>query len=172
MLFWVYPGHVIAFKCDCFHLSLVTRKPVFGVCDQVRRKPVCSATETSWRLEISDIETRGIIISRQRKQKRWSDCADAQAYLRLCCSHMAKAGFVMMWLIWYAENCTASSTYRPFCKYLHRSILFASSIHRDTRQSELPLFGRGRYTCRRRSISRSRLKYIKVSGELVQNHVK
>ena len=29
------------------YLSLVTRKPVFRVCDQVRLKPVCSATETS-----------------------------------------------------------------------------------------------------------------------------
>ena len=27
--------------------SHVTRKPVFGVCDQVRLKPVCYATETS-----------------------------------------------------------------------------------------------------------------------------
>ena len=42
------------------------RKPVFGVCDQVRLKPACSVTETSWSLEISDIETRGIILSRQR----------------------------------------------------------------------------------------------------------
>ena len=30
-----------------YHMSLVTRKPVFGVCDQVRLKPACSATETS-----------------------------------------------------------------------------------------------------------------------------
>ena len=29
------------------HLSLVTRKPVFGVCDQVRLKPACLATKTS-----------------------------------------------------------------------------------------------------------------------------
>ena len=29
------------------HMSLVTRKPVFGVCDQVRRKPACSPTKTS-----------------------------------------------------------------------------------------------------------------------------
>ena len=28
-------------------MSLVTRKPVFGVCDQVRLKPACSADETS-----------------------------------------------------------------------------------------------------------------------------
>ena len=30
-----------------WYLSLVTRKPVFRVCDQVRLKPTCSATETS-----------------------------------------------------------------------------------------------------------------------------
>ena len=29
------------------HLSLVKRNSVFGVCDQVRLKPACSATETS-----------------------------------------------------------------------------------------------------------------------------
>ena len=34
--------HMIA-----LNISLVTRKPVFGICDQVRLKPVCSATETS-----------------------------------------------------------------------------------------------------------------------------
>ena len=27
------------------------------------------------------------------QQRRWSDCADAQADLRLCCSHMAKRHF-------------------------------------------------------------------------------
>ena len=36
-------------------MSLVTRKPVFWVFDQVRLKLVCAATEAS--LEISDIET-------------------------------------------------------------------------------------------------------------------
>ena len=28
-------------------MSLVTRKPVFGVCDQVKHKPACAATEAS-----------------------------------------------------------------------------------------------------------------------------
>ena len=46
--------------------SLVMRKPVFRVCDQVRHKPACAATEARYRLESSDIETRGIILSRQR----------------------------------------------------------------------------------------------------------
>ena len=33
------------------------------------------------------------------QQRRCSDCAEAQADLRLCRSHMTKAGFVMMWFI-------------------------------------------------------------------------
>ena len=45
-------------------MSHVTRKPVFGVCDQVRLKPACSATEASLSLDSSDIETRSIILSR------------------------------------------------------------------------------------------------------------
>ena len=52
------------------YLSLVTRKPVFGVSDQIRLKPAYSASETSQRLEILDIETRGILPSRQRTTKR------------------------------------------------------------------------------------------------------
>ena len=47
------------------YMSHVMRKPVFGVCDQVRHKLACGATVASWSLEISDIETRGIILSRQ-----------------------------------------------------------------------------------------------------------
>ena len=42
------------------------RKPAFGVCDEGRLKPACTATEARLRFEISDIETRGIILSRQR----------------------------------------------------------------------------------------------------------
>ena len=40
------------------------------------------------------------ILSRQRITKILIRCADAQADLCLCCSHMAKAGFLMTWLIW------------------------------------------------------------------------
>ena len=52
-----------------FKMSLVMRKPVFGVCDQVRLKPACTASETGWNLEILDLERRGIILSRQRTTK-------------------------------------------------------------------------------------------------------
>ena len=33
------------------------------------------------------------------QQRHWSDCADAQADLPLCCSHMAYFVFLMTWLI-------------------------------------------------------------------------
>ena len=60
-------------------MSHVMRKHVFRVCDQVRLKPACSATETSYSLEILDLERRGII----------NTVYDAQADLHLFCLHTA-----------------------------------------------------------------------------------
>ena len=37
-------------------------KPVIGVCDQVRLKPACSTTGTSYSLEILDLANIGIIL--------------------------------------------------------------------------------------------------------------
>ena len=51
------------------HMSHIMRKPVFGVSDQVRLKQGCSASEASKSLEISDLASRGIILSRQRTIK-------------------------------------------------------------------------------------------------------
>ena len=62
------------------------RKPVFRICDQVNLKLACSATETSKSLEILDIGTRGIILSKQRITKA---LIGEGADLRLCCLHMA-----------------------------------------------------------------------------------
>ena len=39
------------------HMSLVLRKPVFGVSDQVPHKPGCTAKEDGSRLEISYLES-------------------------------------------------------------------------------------------------------------------
>ena len=36
-----------AFVFVCLFFNLVTRKPVFGICNQVRLKPACSVDETS-----------------------------------------------------------------------------------------------------------------------------
>ena len=41
-------------------MSLVTRKPVFEIFDQVRHKPACSATEASERLEILGKKLTGL----------------------------------------------------------------------------------------------------------------
>ena len=60
---------------EIHQMSLVMRKPVFGVCDQIRLQLACSASEASYSLEN----------------------AEQQADLRLCCSYMAKAGFDMTW---------------------------------------------------------------------------
>ena len=59
-------------------------KTCLRVCDQVRHKPVSAATEAMRMLEISDIETRGIILSRQRTTKvliRLRGCAGWSAPL-------------------------------------------------------------------------------------------
>ena len=45
------------------------RKPVFGVCDQVRLEPACSADETSKGLEILALARVCIIQSKQRTTK-------------------------------------------------------------------------------------------------------
>ena len=51
------------------YMSHVTREPIFGVFDQVRLKPACSATETSYSLEILDLASIGIILSKQQTTK-------------------------------------------------------------------------------------------------------
>ena len=50
-------------------MSLVTRKPVLGVCDQVRLKPVCSGTQTRSSLEILNLASIGIVLSKQQTTK-------------------------------------------------------------------------------------------------------
>ena len=66
------------------------RKTAFGVCDQVRHKPGCT---DGWRLGYSDLGSRGIVLSMERKQRRGSDvqllCC-CSAYLFLHMSHFTK----------------------------------------------------------------------------------
>ena len=54
---------IIRFSDQAGQLSLVVRKPVFGVSDQVPHKPGCKAIEDGERLEISDLGSRGIVLS-------------------------------------------------------------------------------------------------------------
>ena len=55
-----------AFEPRCEETGLRSFRPgpkVFGVSDQVQHKPGCAATEDSKRLEISDLGSRGIVLS-------------------------------------------------------------------------------------------------------------
>ena len=63
-------------------MSLVPKKTGLRASDQVRHKPGCTATEDGWRLEISYLGRRGIVLSAQRKQRRRS--AYRKADLRPC----------------------------------------------------------------------------------------
>ena len=65
-------------------MSQITKIPVIGVCDQLRLKPVCSATKTSYSFEILDLASLRIILSRQRTRKaliRQRGCAGISAHL-------------------------------------------------------------------------------------------
>ena len=44
-------------------MSYVLRKPVFGVSDQVRHNPGCTATEDGYMLEMSDLGSRWNVLS-------------------------------------------------------------------------------------------------------------
>ena len=68
-----YTSTAVAFGEMAWKAAVIeprNEKPVFGVCDQGRLKLACAAIEASWRLAISDIETRDIILSRQRTKRR------------------------------------------------------------------------------------------------------
>ena len=76
------------------HMGLVARKPVFGVSDKARIKPVSSATETSKNIKISLVASPDIILSNKRITKVLIRLGNAQAGLHLCCSQTPKTGFL------------------------------------------------------------------------------
>ena len=59
----MYEQDIRSLHFSLHHLCLGVRKPVFGVTDQVRHKPGCTATEDSQRLEILDLGSRVIVLS-------------------------------------------------------------------------------------------------------------
>ena len=70
-----------------FHMGLVATKPVFRVSDKARLKPACSATESSWKNEISLVGRYYIF---QKANNKGAD----QAGLGLCCSQKPQTGFL------------------------------------------------------------------------------
>ena len=81
-------------KARCYN-SLVVSKPVYGVSDHVRYKPVCVTAETSKRHGILDIESRAIDCLDSQKLWVLTSLHNSAADLRLCFLHMLKAGFFM-----------------------------------------------------------------------------
>ena len=66
-------------------MGLIARKPVFGVSNKASFKPV-SATETSWKIEISPVASLHMILSKKRITKvliRLRGCAGWSALLLL-----------------------------------------------------------------------------------------
>ena len=78
----------------CFNMSHDTTKRVFG---SLRPMPDTNRPAQPQKLarvlkfQLKNLEILYYLSSEQ--QRRWSDCADAQADLRLCCSHMASDTF-------------------------------------------------------------------------------
>ena len=61
---WYFDLEIMSFRSfKVLHMSLVVRKPVFGVFDQVRHKPGCTATEDGLWLEILCLGSRGVVLS-------------------------------------------------------------------------------------------------------------
>ena len=70
---------------ECFHMSHVTRKPVFGVSDQVRLKPAAQLQKLA---RVLDVASRGITLYRQWTMKaliRLRGCAGWSAPLLFAC---------------------------------------------------------------------------------------
>ena len=65
-------------------MSLVLRKPVFGVSDQVRHKPGCTATEDGYSLEISDLDVEGLYYLCSENKGADQLRGYREAELRLC----------------------------------------------------------------------------------------
>ena len=58
-----WPYYIVTVNMQIMaHLSLVVRKPVFRVSDQVPHKPGCTVTEDGYRHEISDLGSRRIVL--------------------------------------------------------------------------------------------------------------
>ena len=59
--FWCEPSSTLI-----HYMSLNATKPVFGVSDKARLKPACSATENSYKLEISPVASLDMILFKKR----------------------------------------------------------------------------------------------------------
>ena len=77
------------------YLGLIVTKPVFGVSDNWRRgsnqSPQLQGLARKLKLRLWHVWIWYFL--KREKQRRWSDCADSQAGLRLCCSQITEDRF-------------------------------------------------------------------------------
>ena len=59
-------------RTQIYQMDHVARKYVFGVSDKVRLKLTCSATETSYNIEISPVASLNMILSHKKITAGWS----------------------------------------------------------------------------------------------------
>ena len=81
--------------CVFYKMCLVSTKPVFGVTEKVRLKPVSSATKTSWKIDISLEASLDMILA----NKRITKALICLRSLRLCCSQpppLSTKGFLAL----------------------------------------------------------------------------
>ena len=87
----------------CFPIwAMSWEKLSLEVCEQVRLKLACSPTETSWSLEILDIESIGIVLSMKRITKtliRLRGCAGWSASLIFAYGINKRGSFAVDFLI-------------------------------------------------------------------------
>ena len=71
------------------------------VSDQVWHKPRCTATGDGWRIEILYLVKKGIVLSKERKQRHWSASRLPRSLSASLFSHMKNVGFFITRLIYF-----------------------------------------------------------------------
>ena len=97
-----------------FQLGTVARKPVFGVSDKASFKPVSSATETSWKIEISPVASFHMILFKKRITKaliRLRGCAGWSAPVLFASTQ--RQVFSRQGPIGYVLKCISHLQWRP-----------------------------------------------------------
>ena len=104
-------------------LSRDVRKSGFVISDQVRLKPFCTVTEAGQKLEISDLRSREILLSVQRKTKALNSFVFTANLICAFVSPRHFAGFLMQWLNYQfrlcknmhgSHHCSAKTTFGFF----------------------------------------------------------
>ena len=134
-------GNELAYVINMSH---VTRKPVFVVSDQVRLKPACSARGASKSIEILDLASISIILSRKRTTKtliRLPGCSGRSASLLVaygvrqvfswCGSntyHINKQ-WMLRWACISTQSCKSHCCEHKYKRWHHLAVIMVDIIY-------------------------------------------